>query len=337
MEFPTTLLQNIANLIGATQIQHYDVIQPLWGGYGSLIRAHVLGYPSSSVIVKYIDFPAIPTHPKGWNTPLSHKRKITSYQVEAHWYEQLAVQCHAQSGCHVPQLLGIKREQNTLILVLEDLNEYGLSQTYPSQDPASFTYPISAKKITLTLNWFAQFHAKHMHTENAELWPIGGYWHVKTRLNELAAMKDTALKNAADHLHTTLENTEFKTLIHGDAKIANFCFSEDEDNVAAVDFQYVGAGCGIKDIFLFLTSVIPAAQCEAEISHYLDVYFNQLKAALQEQLSETNITALESEWRSLYDYACADYVRFLKGWSPNNWKINAYTQGITTAILSKLE
>ena len=65
-------------------------------------------------------------------------------------------------------------------------------------------------------------------------------------------------------------NCKFKTIVHGDAKLANFCFSHDLSNVAAVDFQYVGGGCGMKDVAYFLGSCLNDQELRTTENELLD-------------------------------------------------------------------
>lgn len=69
-----------------------------------------------------------------------------------------------------------------------------------------------------------------------------------TRPDELSAMKPSHLKGAAEAIDSKLNQCKFQTIVHGDAKVANFCFTPDSKSIAAVDFQYVGSGCGMKDV-----------------------------------------------------------------------------------------
>ena len=55
-------------------------------GYGSIKRYNLKGSDYTSVIVKHVE-PDQGAHPRGWNTDLSHQRKLKSYQVELNWYE----------------------------------------------------------------------------------------------------------------------------------------------------------------------------------------------------------------------------------------------------------
>ena len=57
----------------------------------------------------------------------------------------------------------------------------------------------------------------------------------------------------APELDRRLRAARFQTLVHGDAKPANFCFDARRGAVAAVDFQYVGGGCGMKDVAYLLS------------------------------------------------------------------------------------
>ena len=63
-----------------------SVVQSLWSGYGSIKRYELEGSDDPSVIVKHVK-PDQGAHPRGWNTDLSHERKLKSYQVEINWYE----------------------------------------------------------------------------------------------------------------------------------------------------------------------------------------------------------------------------------------------------------
>jgi hypothetical protein len=45
---------------------------------------------------------------------------------------------------------------------------------------------------------------------------------------------------------------------------------------------------------------------------------------------------LEVEWRSMYRVAWADFHRFLKGWNPDHWKINSYSERVTSEVIKKL-
>ena len=116
----------------------------------------------------------------------------------------------------------------------------------------------------------------------------------------------------------------------GDAKLANFCFSKD-GQVAGVDFQYVGGGCGMKDVAYFIGSCLTERECERLESQILEVYFENLQNALEERNDP-----LENEWRSLYRVAWADFHRFLKGWSPGHWKINSYSERVLEEVVDSL-
>ena len=123
---------------------------------------------------------------------------------------------------------------------------------------------------------------------------------------------------------------QFKTLVHGDAKLANFCFSETGE-VAGVDFQYVGGGCGMKDLAYFTGSCLSEEDCEQLEAKIIDTYFTYFHKANAKTHHE-----LEQEWRGLYPVAWADFHRFLKGWSPEHWKINTYSERLTREVITQL-
>ena len=343
MNIPTNIIDKVAQSLGAEGVISVEHIQSLWSGYGELVRLYLTGGSMPSVIVKYILLPSSevqsPDHPRGWNTSHSHLRKLDSYQVEVNWYRHYANRCQAP----VPECLLVEQHDNEILLVLEDLALSGYTQVHKS---------IEQPSLLACLRWLAQFHAQYMvhaqfmtqgkasSTHAQGLWPTGTYWHLATRPDELAVLEDQALKAAAERLDSTLAHSRYQTLVHGDAKLANFCFTPEGSEVAAVDFQYVGGGCGMKDVILFLSSVLDfnesVANNEAKVQGYLDEYFAALKQALQEYQPEIDGNDVEQQWRPMYCVAWADFQRFMKGWCPDHWKINAYSESLTQQALQSL-
>ena len=195
-------------------------------------------------------------------------------------------------------------------------------------------FPRRANQLTPSqchpcLQWLAQFHAQFLNTKPDSLWSVGTYWHLATRGQEWHACVDPELKAHAHSLDIMLNNCRHQTLVHGDAKVANFCFSEEqsEPGVAAVDFQYIGGGCGIRDVAYFLGSCLTDHDCQLSANDLLDYYFAALELACRyrdDPITDGDFRKIEREWRTLYPIACADFHRFLAGWSPNHSKINDY-------------
>jgi Ser/Thr protein kinase RdoA (MazF antagonist) len=268
-------------------VERGERIQSLWSGYGELYRARLDGVP---VVVKEVRPPN--------EDSVSHRRKVRSYEVELEFYRTYA----PRSAARVAKLIrGVPG-----LLVLEDLDAAG----YPRR---------RVRDIDVCLAWLADFHRSFLNVAPIGLWEQGTYWHLSTRQEELLATSDPALREAAPILDARLRAAKHKTLVHGDAKLANFCFGD--AGVAAVDFQYVGAGCGMSDVAYFL-SCFDAVDSAA----HLDTYFRYLDAAGE----------LEREWRALYPIAVLDFYRFYAGWSPGGYANDRAGQRFVRAHLAKL-
>lgn len=298
-------------------------IQSLWSGYGELYRATLDG---AAVVVKHIAPPEAVAHPRGWGTDVGHARKLRSYAVETAWYAEW-VPTYAEAlrpDGRVPACLAHGDDPSDRWLVLEDLAADGYPVRTADPDP---------EQVQACLRWLARFHATFLGVAPEGLWPVGTYWHLDTRPDELAAMDDDALRAAAPVLDAKLSGARFRTLVHGDAKLANFLFSADGHRAAAVDFQYVGGGCGMKDVAYFLSSLSDVDAVEADEAGHLDAYFEALRAALP---AAADADAVEAEGRALYPVAWADFYRFLAGWSPGHWKIHDYSRRMTAEALKNL-
>ncbi|WP_298237090.1 oxidoreductase family protein [uncultured Algibacter sp.] len=302
---------------GASSLAEKEVIQELWSGYGKIIRIDLENSPLESVVVKHVQLPRSQNHPRGWHTDIGHQRKLKSYEVETTWYKRYT----KTSMARLPRCFAIESKHDETLIVLEDLDKAG----FPLRKQN-----VAWEDIDTCLKWLAQFHASYLEKVPDGLWNVGTYWHLETRPQELAVLQDKALKNAAVAIDKKLNSCNFKTFVHGDAKLANFCFSKN-GQVAGVDFQYVGGGCGMKDVAYFIGSCLNENDCERLESKLLDTYFTYLHEAIGEK-NET----LENEWRPLYRVAWADFHRFLKGWSPGHWKINSYSERITAEVIKNL-
>ncbi|KAF7692121.1 hypothetical protein HF521_011088 [Silurus meridionalis] len=255
-------------------------IQTLWSGYGQIVRVHLHGCERSSVVVKHVMFPKACR-----DTDVSHRRKVRSYQVETHWYKNYLT----NERCRIPECLAAQSFGEEQLMVLEDLDVAGFPDRRTS---------VRDGEIKACLRWLANFHGLFLGVPARGLWPVGTYWHLETRPDELEALTDLKLKAAAPKIDAVLNSCRFKTILHGDAKLANFCFSKDGSR-----------GC-----------------CGLPVRR---------RGAVPEKEKE-NFSELEDEWRLMFAFAWTDFHRFLLGWMPGHHKINRYSRRLTQEVLKKL-
>ena len=312
----------ILAVTGAPKLEMTELLQELWSGYGKIVRVNFNHSAYPSIVVKHINHPLETDHPRGWNTNRSHLRKVRSYQVETAWYCDWSQKC--DEDCQVPRLLAYQQINEETLLVLEDLDAAGFSAR-------------NLLEIQGCLRWLAHFHATFLGVKPTGLWETGTYWHLATRPDEWAALPEGSLKNAAGKIDAKLKDATYQTLVHGDAKLANFCFSPSGDRVAAVDFQYVGAGCGMKDVAYFIGSCLRESECESRVEELLDSYFEELSLALLAKQPDIAPESVVTEWRALFPLAWTDFHRFLKGWSPGHWKLNSFSERTAREVLDDLD
>jgi hypothetical protein len=293
----------VASALGADRVTAVEHLQDLWGGYGEALRLTLDGGPVPSVVAKHV----APAAGRG----RGHQRKLRSYDVETTWYRDHADRCGA--ACRVPKALHLASGGGRWLFVLEDLQASGL--TGHRRGP----------RLDAMLRWLAAFHATFLGQRPRGLWRVGTYWHLATRPDEHRAMAAGPLRDAAAALDARLHAATYKTFVHGDAKPANFC--QGPSGIAAVDFQYVGGGVGVKDVAYLLAGTDARTRDRG-----LDLYFHTLRAALD---PDVDGGAVEQEWRALYPLAWADFQRFLAGWAPG-WTIRPHEQALTASALRAL-
>jgi len=331
-------VERIREIVQCEEVEVREHVQMLWSGYGEIVKVTLIGGSQGEdsavdAVVKFVSPPSEFEHKYGWDADKSHQRKLSSYHNELRWYQGAAKFCSRVS--RVPRLLAGEYVEPGWLLVLEDLDAAG----FPDR-----LNRVNDQQLEACLQWLANFHATFL-TDRSQaasdsaadhgLWPIGTYWHLATRPDELAAMEIGRLKTAAGEIDAILSAANYQTLVHGDAKLANFCLST--DGVAAVDFQYVGGGCGIKDVAYFASSCFGDEECQRRESSLLDCYFKHLRQAIWQRAGRSiDVDAVEKEWRQLYPMAWTDFYRFLAGWSPGHWKMHGYSERLAAEVMDKL-
>lgn len=319
---PAALAERIRRATGADAVTLGERLQALWGGYGELWRAELRqGATLTPVVVKSV-------RPPRDDASRSHRRKLRSYDVEQAFYQRYAGRCSALPGCRIPRAVQLRAEDSGWLFVLEDLDAAGYSQRRGHA---------SGEHIGATLRWLAAFHVRFLGAAPEGLWKVGTYWQLATRPDEQVAMRHDALRKAAPKLDHALNAARFKTLVHGDAKLENVCFQRAGDEVALVDFQYVGGGVGVKDVAYFLNGSLAPRECEARVPQCLDEYFHALRQALQTKPAgaSVDVNALEREWRELFPLAWVDFYRFLLGWAPGQFDRDPYSERLTREVLTR--
>lgn len=315
----------LLHVTGSTSCVETDIIQSLWSGYGKISRYKLHDSHLDTVVVKHIALSSQNAHPRGWGTDVGHQRKVKSYEVEIQWYKQWNQHCN--SSCRTPEFIGSFTKEQEHCIVLEDLDVQ-----FPERKQL-----LNLPEVETCLKWLANFHATNMQKAPNGLWNVGTYWHLDTRPEEFEKIEHYELKRKAHQLDALLNGCIYKTIVHGDAKLANFCFSSDGENVAAVDFQYVGGGCGMKDVAYFLGSCLTSNQCETHTQELLDFYFLELGRAIENVNVGIDFKALEREWRKMYPIAWTDFTRFLLGWMPSHQKVNKYSLKVMRLVLQDLD
>lgn len=297
-----------------------DTLTSLWSGCGSIVECMLDAEPC---VIKAIKIPSHISHPKIKQSEFALKRKQQSYKVEYNFYRLYSA--YLPTSAKSITCINAINDGDDYALVFKNFTQYGFAQA-------------SSQHIKAILNWLAHFHAFSLNKPAKGLWQQGNYWHLSTRPDEFNKLKQSAdkksdIKSAAHKIDKTLQASRYKTLIHGDAKLANFAASELSE-ILAYDFQYVGAGVGVTDVMYFMTSCFNDEQLHKYADAHLSYYFSQFKSALGVYQPQINADDVITTWHSLWPLAWADFYRFLAGWSPDHFKINSYMMAQVNLTLS---
>ena len=101
---------------------------------------------------------------------------------------------------------------------------------------------LSLEEVRPMVSWLANLDAKYLNVTTSGLWDVGTYWDMDKRGHEFKSMTPTSeldqkITEYGDEFDRILSNCRFQTVIHGDAKVENFCFGP--SGVAGIDFQWV--------------------------------------------------------------------------------------------------
>ncbi|TMO69697.1 phosphotransferase [Pseudoalteromonas aurantia] len=297
----------------------------LWSGCGEVIKADI---DNQHAVIKFSSVPDTLEHPNIRQSLFAKARKAKSYCVERHFYQLYAPRLPYCTA--TPELLWADECGSENILVFKDFTTQGFHAVEG----------VDLEAVGNIVAWLARFHATFLwcdiepEPEHTKLWEQGGYWHLATRPDEYEKMPKGDIKRYAVDLDNRLVSQKYRTLIHGDAKQANFAIKQNA--VMGYDFQYVGKGVGLQDIMLLFTSVFSSEQQHVYEEPLLALYFSELHAALKTRYDIDIKREIESQWRGAWPIIWSDFYRFLLGWKPNHLKINNYMKRQVNVVMSEL-
>lgn len=325
------------------------------GGWTCSTRHHFSFLtPSHALVAKRVAPP-----PAARSDDIGHARKVDSYVAESEFYRTVAPALLALPPADVP-LVGrpylVLEEEGALTTGRKGAPPPPPITTLVLQDlrPSHPVFPrggLSKPQLAAALRWLAAFHSAFWGFQDPSMPhpPItpppllarreGTYWHLATRPDELAAIRGDrewgALADAAPGIAADLAAGAagpHGTLVHGDAKAANFCFTGDGSHAAAFDFQYVGSGLGARDVAYLLCSAGGAREIGTGVggeAKWLDLYYEALAPRLAARGVPVGSGSsgepggggppstppyTRSLLQSHYDLSAADFFRFMAGW-----------------------
>ena len=288
----------------------------LWSGMGSIYR---LTFADKSIAVKHI--PAPLAHPDPTTMSFGDCRKATAYQIETNFYEYVAPRL--QSVLNVPECYYLERDDKSITMCLEWVD-------------GCFSHDLDSIQAVLT--WLATLHVAYWGIHNDEtmrtnVHTLGSYWHLDTRPEEHADMKNHGwegrLKRAARAIDGCLKRDSMQCLIHGDAKDANILLRKRHQQimVTLVDFQYCGLGPPTRDLAYFLASSVDTDEYDEE--DLVDYYYQELLKRLPPSCNPPTLSHLKESLELAY----CDFCRFQCGWGYWGSPIQTRAQ----AILAELD
>lgn len=157
----------IKTATGASSVDRCETIQPLWSGYGSIVR-YALSLPSlppSTVILKHVLPPKSPTSTHS----ASHARKLRSYAVETAFYTSYAPRASA-AAARVPRLLAVSPSDGSgeRLILMEDLDAAGFCER-------RFSDTIREDEVLACALWLAKLHATFLTRgtfKSQDLWEV---------------------------------------------------------------------------------------------------------------------------------------------------------------------
>ena len=279
--------------------------------------------------------------------------------MERRFYAGSAERVRA-AGLLIPRLLASdldgSKPWSAFCILMNDI-----SQQYPIHPDF-----LTKSQAACALRWVARLHAlfwgETCSTWRRDLWDRGAFWttksvgtdgvstawtgtmryleqkhpeYITTNTRGLGRRIEKAGAAIANLLATQSAGSQYATLIHGDFKAANLFFSDQSDmdgteSVAAVDFQFSGAGLCVEDVAYLLCP-------DARGDHFehgqelLESYHQELIFHLITQQKGGPSTMPFEVFQRYYELARIDMTRY---WlSKNRWAASTAGEAKLVSVL----